>query len=61
MSKRIMLDTCYGEVLIEQASDGVLECFIGDNYDDFIGSIDGTVYDDEQTLIDKVETLCFVY
>ena len=25
MSKRIMFDTCYGEVLIEQASDGVLE------------------------------------
>ena len=60
MTKHVIIDTSYGEVLVEQGiDDGVLECFIGDNYDEYIGDIDGTIDDDETTLIDKVEELLY--
>ena len=58
MTKHVILDTSYGEVLVEQGiDDGVLECFIGDNYDEYIGSIEGSIYDDETSLINQVKTL----
>ena len=60
MVKHVILDTSYGEVLVKQGiDDGVLECYIGNNYDEYIGDIDGTIYDDETTLIDKVEELLY--
>ena len=60
MTKHVILDTSYGDVLVEQGiDDGVLECFIGDNYDDYVGDIDGTLYDNEDDLIEKVEELFY--
>lgn len=58
MTKHVILDTSYGEVLVEQEiDDGVLECYIGNNYDEYIGDIDGTIYDNETSLINKVKEL----
>ena len=58
MTKHVILDTSYEEVLVEQGiDDGVLECYIGNNYDEYIGDIDGTIYDNETSLINKVEEL----
>lgn len=58
MTKHVILDTSYEEVLVKQGiDDGVLECYIGNNYDEYIGDIDGTIYDNETSLINKVEEL----
>ena len=58
MTKHVIIDTSYGEVLVEQGiDDDVLECFIGDNYNEYIGDIDKTIYDNETSLINKVEEL----
>lgn len=58
MAKHVILDTNYEEVLVEQGiDDGVLECYIGNNYDEYIENIDGTIYDNETSLINKVEEL----
>ena len=60
MAKHVILDTSYGEVLAKQGIDnGVLECFIGHNYDEYVGDIDGTLYDNEDDLIEKVEELFY--
>ena len=53
MSKHVILNTSYGEVLIKEGSNSnLLNCYIGNNYDEYIGSIEGTIYDDENSLID---------
>ena len=58
MTKHVILYTSYEEVLVEQGiDDGVLECYIGNNYDEYIGDIDGTIYDNETSLINKAEEL----
>ena len=58
MTKHVIIDTSYGVVLVEQGiDDWVLECYIGNNYDEYIEDIDGTIYDDETSLIDKIEEL----
>ena len=58
MTKHVILDTSYEEVLIEQGiDDGVLEYYIGNNYDEYIGDIDRTIYDNETSLINKIEEL----
>ena len=58
MTKHLILETPFGEVLVEQAfNDDTLDCYIGDNYDEYIGSIEGSIYYDETSLINQVKTL----
>ena len=58
MAKHIILNTSYGEVLVkEENNNSLLNCYIGNNYDEYIGSIKGTIYDDENSLIDQVKKL----
>ena len=58
MSKHVILNTSYGEVLVKEGSNSnLLNCYIGNNYDEYIGSIEGTIYDDEISLIDQVKKL----
>ena len=58
MAKHVILNTSYGEVLIKEGSNNSsLDCYIGNNYDEYIGSIEGTIYDDETLLIDRIEKL----
>lgn len=38
--KHVIVITSYGEVMLKQ-KEGFVECYIGDNYDDYLGDIDG--------------------
>ena len=58
MAKHVILNTSYGEILVKEGSNNsLLDCYIGNNYDEYIGSIEGTIYDDENSLINKIEKL----
>lgn len=58
MIKHVILNTSYGEVLIKEGSNSnLLNCYIGNNYDEYIGSIEGSIDDDETSLINQVKTL----
>ena len=57
MTKHIILNTSYGEVLIKQEISNTLDYYIGNNFDQYIGSIEGSIYDDETLLIDRIEKL----
>ena len=54
--KHVIVDTSYGEVMLKQ-KDGFVECYIGDNYDDYIGDIDAYLENDNDYLINLVENL----
>lgn len=50
-----IIETSYGEVLVDINGD----CYIGDNYDDYIGSIHvwSLVHETEKSLVRKVENM----
>lgn len=55
-----MLDTSFGEVMLKPKTDNgeeMLEVYIGDNYDDFVGEISASIDDDEDDLLDQIEEL----
>lgn len=58
MAKHVILNTSYGEVLVKEGNNnGLLDCYIGNNYDEYIGSIEGSIYEDEILLINRIEKL----
>ena len=55
-----ILDTSFGEVMLKPKTDNgeeMLEVYIGDNYDDFVGEISASIDDDEDDLLDQIEEL----
>jgi hypothetical protein len=59
MSKHIILDTAFGEVCIKDSETikGFSDVYIGDNYDQWVGSIHHTIAEDEATLKESVERM----
>lgn len=58
MAKHVILNTSYGEVLVKEGNNnGLLDCYIGNNYDEYIGSIEGSIYDDKTSLINQIKKL----
>lgn len=56
--KQTIIDTSYGEVMVKETTEEeYLDCYIGDNFDDYIGTIDGRICDSEDYLADKIEEL----
>lgn len=52
--------TSYGEVMVkENPVFGDLDCFTGDNWDNYIGEIEGSVNDDSAELKAKIERELF--
>ena len=53
--KHRIVNTSYGEVLIDMDGD----CYIGDNYDQYVGTIDcvDIEHADEKTLVENVKNL----
>ena len=57
-----MLDTSFGEVMLKPKTDNgeeMLEIYIGDNYDDFVGEISASIDDDEDDLLDQIDELLY--
>jgi len=55
-----ILDTSFGEVMLKPKTDNgeeMLEIYIGDNYDDFVGEISASIDDDEDDLLDQIDEL----
>lgn len=55
-----ILDTSFGEVMLKPKTDNgeeMLEVYIGDNYDDFVGEISASIDDDEDDLLDQIDEL----
>lgn len=54
-----IIETSYGEVLVDINGD----CYIGDNYDDYIGSIHvwSLVHETEKSLVRKFENMMANY
>ena len=55
-----MLDTSFGEVMLKPKTDNgeeMLEIYIGDNYDDFVGEISASIDDDEDDLLGQIDEL----
>lgn len=55
-----IIDTCAGEVMLKNAYDcdencDLLDAYIGDNYDDYIGTISGDLDDDEEVLEERLK------
>ncbi len=55
--KHVIVETSYGEVLVKQKFSNILNCYIGNNFDQYIGSIEGSIYEDETLLIDRIQKL----
>lgn len=54
--KQTIVDTSFGEVMVkETAEKGYLDCYIGDNYDDYVGTVEANIYDGD--LADKIESM----
>lgn len=54
--KQTIVDTSYGEVMVKETTEkGYLDCYIGDNYDDYLFTIEGRIYDGD--LADKIESM----
>ena len=56
-----IVDTAYGEVMVKpsEVTDCVLECWIGDNFDDFIGEIEGMMDEDDESFRISIENELF--
>lgn len=56
-----IIDTAYGEVMVKpsEVADCVLECWIGDNFDEFIGEIDGMMDEDDESFRISIENELF--
>ena len=56
-----MLDTSFGEVMVKPKTDNgeeMLEVYVGDNWDEYVGTIYDTDFDaDDEELIAEIETL----
>lgn len=55
-----ILDTSFGEIMLKPKTDNgeeMLEIYIGDNYDDFVGEISASIDDDEDDLLDQIDEL----
>ena len=57
--KQTIVDTSYGEVKVIEGMDGCVDCYNGDNFDEYIGTIEGNVQDDADELADKIEEMLF--
>lgn len=55
----LFVDTSYGEVMVKESFDDCETCevYIGDNYDQYVGSILCTLDDNENVIIKEVEEL----
>lgn len=54
--KHQIVDTSYGEVMVQETgADGYVDCYIGDNYDRYMCTIEGSVYDSEDSLAESIE------
>lgn len=58
--KHRIIDTCAGEVMLKYAYDcdenrDLLDAYIGDNYDDYIGTISGHLDDDDEVLEERLK------
>jgi hypothetical protein len=54
--KRKIIDTSFGEVMVSETTElGYLDCYIGDNYDDYLFTIEGRLGDDD--LPDKIDDM----
>lgn len=61
-AKRVhrILDTSYGEVMAKPIIDNgeeMLEIYIGDNYDEYVGSISASFEDEDDDLISAIEEI----
>ena len=53
-----IIETSFGEVKLETTVEkNYLDCYIGDNYDEYVGSIEGTIGMSEVTLCKRVENI----
>ena len=55
----LFVNTLYGEVMVKESFENCDYCevYIGDNYDQYVGSIPCTLDDDENVIIKEVEEL----
>lgn len=55
MAKHRIIDTTFGEVMIDEKGD----CYIGDNYDSYLGTIHhhNVLNASSRTLANKIETM----
>lgn len=54
----LFVNTSYGEVMVKEIfEDEYCEVYIGDNYDQYVGSIPCTLDDGEDMIIKEVEEL----
>lgn len=57
--KHRIIDTTFGEVMLKESISftGEKSCdmYIGDNFDDFIGNISCSLYDDYDIIVEQIE------
>lgn len=54
--KQTIVDTSYGEVMVKETTEkGYLDCYIGDNYDDYVGTVEANIFDGD--LADKIDKI----
>ena len=57
-----MLDTSFGEVMLQPKTDNgeeFLEVYQGDNFDEYVGEISASIDDDEDDLIELIDDLLY--
>ena len=51
-----IIETSYGEVMVKETDEnGYVDCYIGDNYNHYLCTIEGRVYDSEESLADSID------
>ncbi len=54
--RQTIVDTSYGEVMVKETDEkGYLDCYIGDNYDSYLCTIEGSVSDSEESLAESID------
>lgn len=57
--KHRIIDTTFGEVMLKESvsltGEKTCDMYIGDNYDDYVGSISCSLEDDENTILEQIE------
>lgn len=57
--KHQIVNTSYGEVMCKESEtiETMVDCFVGTNFDTYIGSIKGSIYDAPENLVKQINSM----
>ena len=62
--KHRIIETSFGEVMLKESKapmTGEVSCdmYVGDNFDDFVGSVNCSIYDDDDVILEQINEVLY--